>query len=226
MSFITTIKQEGMRMAKFTIELYNLIESGFDLGLREYPIFDETYRNVLNKKLIQHYYMREIGFETAGLFKFMLNKSMNEIMPYYNQLYESVKIFKEKNPFEDKNITESSNRKNKGTSSQTGTGTTTSEDLDVRSDTPQSMLAIGDIKNNTYASDASWDNANATSSSTNDLTVDNTEDYINTIVGTNGGKNYSEMLLDWRNTFLNIDMMVIEDRSIKDCFMLVYEGRL
>lgn len=213
-------------MAKFTIEVYNLIESGFDIGLREYPIFDEKYRRVLNKKLLNHYWMREIGFETAGLFKFMLNRSMAEIMPYYNQLYESVNIFKEKNPFEDKNIVESSNRKNKGTSSQTGTGTTASEDLDVRSDTPQSMLAIGDIKTNTYASDASWDNSNATSTSSQDLSVDNTEDYINTIIGTNGGKNYSEMLQDWRNTFMNIDMMVIEDRSIKDCFMQIYEGRL
>lgn len=209
-------------MSKYTTQLRYIIEMEFDLGLKDYPIFDETYRSVLNKKLIDHYYFREIGFETAELFKRFLNRSMNEIMPYYNQLYESVNVFKEKNPFEDKNITESSNRKNKGTSSQTGTGTTTSEDLDVRSDTPQSMLAIGDIKNNTYASDASWDNANATSSSTNDLKVDNTEDYINTIVGTNGGKNYSEMLLDWRNTFLNIDMMVIEDPEIKNCFMLIY----
>lgn len=209
-------------MSKYTTQLRYIIEMGFDLGLKDYPIFDETYRDVLNKKLINHYYFREIGFETAEFFKRFLNRSMNEIMPYYNQLYESVIKFKEKNPFEDKNITESSNRKNKGTSSQTGTGTTTSEDLDVRSDTPQSMLAIGDIKNNTYASDASWDNANATSSSTSDLKVDNTEDYINTIVGTNGGKNYSEMLLDWRNTFLNIDMMVIEDPEIKNCFMLLY----
>lgn len=209
-------------MSKYTTQLRYIIEMDFDLGLKDYPIFDEAYRNVLNKKLIDHYYFREIGFETAELFKRFLNRSMNEIMPYYNQLYESVSKFKEKNPFEDKNITESSNRKNKGTSSQTGTGTTTSEDLDVRSDTPQSMLAIGDIKNNTYASDASWDNANATSTSSNDLIVDNTEDYINTIVGTNGGKNYSEMLLDWRNTFLNIDMMVIEDPEIKNCFMLIY----
>ena len=209
-------------MSKYTTQLRYIIEMEFDLGLKDYPIFDETYRDVLNKKLIDHYYFREIGFETAELFKRFLNRSMNEIMPYYNQLYESVIKFKEKNPFEDKNITESSNKKNKGTSSQTGTGTTTSEDLDVRSDTPQSMLAIGDIKNNTYASDASWDNANATSSSTSDLKVDNTEDYINTIVGTNGGKNYSEMLLDWRNTFLNIDMMVIEDPEIKNCFMLLY----
>lgn len=209
-------------MSVFTTQLRYIVEEGYDLGLKDYPIFDEKYRTILNDKLIKHYYFREIGMETTALFKFFLNQSMNEIMPYYNQLYESVNLFKEKDPFEDKNIVESSNRKNKGTSSQTGTGTSTSEDLDVRSDTPQSMLAIGDIKTNTYASDASWDNSNATSTSSQDLSVDNTEDYINKIIGTNGGKNYSEMLEDWRNTFLNIDMMVIEDEKIKNCFMLIY----
>ena len=33
--------------------------------------------------------MREIGFETVGLFKLFLNERMAEIMPYYNKLYES-----------------------------------------------------------------------------------------------------------------------------------------
>ena len=55
----------------------------------EYPIFDEKYRKVLNNKIIRHYYTREIGFETVGLWRFKLNTKMKEIMPYFNQLYES-----------------------------------------------------------------------------------------------------------------------------------------
>lgn len=54
-------------MATYTTELRRLIENGFDLGLDDYPIFDEEYRAVLNKKIIDHYYFCEIGFETAGL---------------------------------------------------------------------------------------------------------------------------------------------------------------
>ena len=71
-------------MSKYTTELRYLIQSGFDLGLRNYPIFDENYRSKLNEKILNHYYMREIGFETAGLFKRYLNVKMEEIMPYYN----------------------------------------------------------------------------------------------------------------------------------------------
>ena len=55
----------------------------------EYPLFDEAYRQTLNNKIIKHFYTREIGYETVGLWRFKLNTKMNEIMPYYNQLYES-----------------------------------------------------------------------------------------------------------------------------------------
>ena len=79
-------------MSKYTTELRYLIQSGFDLGLRNYPIFDENYRSKLNEKILNHYYMREIGFETAGLFKRYLNVKMEEIMPYYNQMYLSASI--------------------------------------------------------------------------------------------------------------------------------------
>ena len=54
-----------------------------------YPIFDESYRNVLETKILKHYYTREIGEETVGLWKLRLNRKLNEIMPYYNKLYET-----------------------------------------------------------------------------------------------------------------------------------------
>lgn len=79
-------------MSFYTTQLRQLIENGYDIGLKDYPIFDESYRNVLNQKIIDHYYMREIGAETPALFVFFLNRKMREIMPYYNQLYESAKI--------------------------------------------------------------------------------------------------------------------------------------
>lgn len=54
-----------------------------------WPIFDEAYRNVLCTKILKHYYTREIGEETVGLWKLRLDVKLNEIMPYYNKLYES-----------------------------------------------------------------------------------------------------------------------------------------
>ena len=55
----------------------------------DFPIFDENYREPLCKKILKHFYTKEIGEETVGLWKLRLDDRMNEIMPYYNKLYES-----------------------------------------------------------------------------------------------------------------------------------------
>lgn len=78
-------------MALYTMELRDALEylesMGASTGLEEYPIFDETYRPLLNKKIRDHYYLREIGLETAEQFAFYLGRKMNEIMPLFNKLY-------------------------------------------------------------------------------------------------------------------------------------------
>lgn len=65
----------------------------------DYPIYDEAYRPVLENKIINHFYFREIGAETVGQFQFMLARTMNEIMPVYNGLYQSAAM--SFNPFYD-----------------------------------------------------------------------------------------------------------------------------
>ena len=55
----------------------------------DFPIFDENYREVICTKILRHYYTREIGLETVGLWKLKLQTKLNEVMPYYNQLYQS-----------------------------------------------------------------------------------------------------------------------------------------
>lgn len=53
----------------------------------DFPIFDENYRQVLCRKILKHYYTREIAHETVGRWKLALNAKLNEIMPYYNHKY-------------------------------------------------------------------------------------------------------------------------------------------
>ena len=60
-----------------------------------FPIFDENYRNVLCTKILRHYYTREICEEVVGLWKLRLETRLNEIMPYYNQLYKEEIIERE-----------------------------------------------------------------------------------------------------------------------------------
>ncbi len=91
----------------------------------DFPIFDEAYRNVLETKILKHYYTREIGEETVGLWKFRLNTTLNEIMPYYNKLYNSELL--DFNPLYDVNYTREGNR----TTNETGE----SEGRDVTNET-------------------------------------------------------------------------------------------
>lgn len=69
----------------------------------DFPIYDESYRLILEKKILRHYYTREICEETYGLWKLRLEDRLNVIMPYYNQLYRSALLAF--NPFYDVDLT-------------------------------------------------------------------------------------------------------------------------
>lgn len=118
-------------MSKYTTELRYIVESKFDLGLKDYIIYKEVYRETLNKKILDHYYFREIGLETPAMFKMFLNRKMNEIMPFYNQLYKSADI--EFNPLwnvemhETFSHTTTDNGKTTNVIDNVGAGTTTND---------------------------------------------------------------------------------------------------
>lgn len=69
-----------------------VIDKSWNKIFKNFPIFDESYREGLCKKILNHYYTREIGAETVALWKFWLNQKMCEIMPYYNKLYLSEQL--------------------------------------------------------------------------------------------------------------------------------------
>jgi hypothetical protein len=85
----------------------------------DFPIFDEAYRLPLEVKILRHFYTREICAETVGLWKLWLEATMNEIMPYYNQLYKSELL--EFNPLYDVDLTTT----HKGSGTNKGTDTRT-----------------------------------------------------------------------------------------------------
>lgn len=88
-----------------------------------FPIFDNSYKEALCKKILMHYYTREIGFETVGLWKLKLETKMNEIMPYYNKLYES-ETYKF-NPLYDMDYTKTHEGEDSGTSEDSSSHTGT-----------------------------------------------------------------------------------------------------
>lgn len=231
-----------------------------------WPIFDESYRNVLETKILKHYYTREIGLETYGLWKLKLDTKLNEIMPYYNQLYKSALL--EFNPLYDVDITRNHTGKKTGTEALKGNvdingqvlvdnhgnvnttddttvaNTTTSENIDKFSATPQG--AIDNLRNEKYLTNARMVNdtntsngtttgktdtstdsttdttTNTTTTTNNSTTINNTEDYLETVKGKQGTQSYASLIMEFRETFLNIDMMVIED--LGELFMNIWTG--
>lgn len=277
-----------------------------------YPIFDESYRNVLETKILKHYYTREIAFETPGLWKLKLDTKLNEIIPYYNQLYKSTLL--DFNPFYDVDLTRDHVTQNQGKQDVTGnanvnadstqdvtgkidktttesekehstndgtqhgstsetTQETTKQDqnnttnhMDAYSDTPQGALT--DVESLTYLTNArkitdsdtgatsgssngsssgttenttttafdgtsnidkqtnqtdttkTVNNATTITNNTTNTVISNTEDYLEHVKGKQGVQSYSSLLKEFRETMLNIDLMLIEELS--DLFFTLY----
>lgn len=47
----------------------------------------DTTADTIKQAILRHYYMREIGAETMGLWRFYLSTKLNEIMPWYVDLH-------------------------------------------------------------------------------------------------------------------------------------------
>ena len=207
----------------------------------DFPIYDESYRNVLCTKILKHYYTREIGAETVGLWKLWLDTRLNEIMPYYNQLYKSAMI--EFNPMYDIDLsTEHSksfdgNTDVTGNSSENYNGNSDTISVDKNNNTTRNLFSetpqgsLDNVENETYLTNATkiMDSGNSESSTGNEFNSDrvinrtdktiakNTEEYMQSIKGKTGGASYSKRLQEFRDTFINIDKMIIDE--LKDLFL-------
>ena len=221
--------------------LSNSWDKVFDFA---FPIFDENYRSVLCQKILKHYYTREISFETVGLWKLKLNMMMNEIMPYYNLLYNSAALTY--NPLVDADYTKTHEGEDAGSGTETGTHTGTVADSGVRntdyeqdqtnwnvySDTPQGALT--NVENETYLTNArkvtnhtegSNDETNSNTRTYNEGTglnrrFSNTDEYVDHIIGKFPGKSYPQLIREYRENFLNIDVDIINELS--DLFIKIW----
>lgn len=206
-----------------TIEINELLENGFSLGLDQYPIFDEDYREELNAKIVNHYRFREICCSSPARFKYFLNVKMDEIMPLYNQRYNSAKITF--NPLYTKDITQNATRHNTG--SVTGNNTATIETDDTRNNTGTNItkdktqdtpMGNVDITENNYLTGVHTitetpDNTETLHSSVNNTAETGSNSSMNDTMEDSisgfDGISASELIKQYRETFLNIDMEVI-----------------
>lgn len=158
-------------MATFTMTLSEIMDGyGVDtiddatlmpsiFGLDKYPIFDDAYRDELNRKIIARFWNREIGHETEEMFRMRMDTRMREIMVEKNQLYQSELI--KFNPMHTIDIKTDVNE----TATGTLAGTTT-----ANQDTTDQI--IGKTTNDVTTSGQS----DTTTSGTSDVTTDMSKD--------------------------------------------------
>lgn len=232
-------------MAKYTIELHricdiygrNEVENWFkDYDINNYltPIqieqiqkFNVWSKDRLATKIVDHYFMREIGFETPALFKHYAKVKMQEIME--RQLPKIYSNFLEYDPLSNVDFTEEYTREITGTGKNEGNSNSNSSNnasgLNVNSDTPQGQISKQDILNGAYASNT---NASETESSINDNTTTSSNSESNTIEkftrheeGDNGVIITNQRLVkEYREIIIAIDEEIINE--LNKLFMGLY----
>lgn len=237
-------------MGDFTLELHKVLRFtggtldangdyvNFNIGLHDYPIWDNNYRATLNRKIINRYLNREIGMENIERWTHRLRSRMHEIMPPYIELFNTTLFDLDPTKTVDiKTLTEgavNSLRQSSGETETTGSSETSSsatagsKNRQMNLDFPQFALA----DNADYATSGADSNAQNTSTGSSDISEsgkveasdsaseDSTTSGESRTVGYQGVP--ADLILAARSVIINIDLAIIEDLS--DLFMLVWEN--
>ena len=216
-------------MAKYTFELRRLfdfytretVEGWFkDYQLSDYLTADEIQiitergtwsKDKLAKKIVDHYYMREIGFETPYLFQHYVKTTMNEIMERKLPLIYSASI--EYDPLVNVDYTETFER----TIDNTVSGTDSNSGLTVNSTTPQGQISKAEILQGKYATSTQAGESSGSNESTG-----NTEEGSNKHVKGNRGVSDTaqKMIEQYRKNIIAIDTDIINE--LDDLFMGIW----
>lgn len=226
---------------KVTEELRDLVAAGVNIWDFEYPSYYKVdAKAAFEKKVLDHFWTRQIGQETVGRFLLYFRRTVREIMPYYIQRYESVDMMNdpEIRPLDNYNMieeyeqetSESGEASNESTGSSSGTGT--EKKTRAESITPDGSLNWA--LNPTNPATISLDYASNVQQEINDNKASETSESSGSTSSSNQGSTshrltrrgnigvttYAQLLEGYRQTFLNIDMEIIEALDI--CFLGVY----
>ena len=222
-------------MAKYTIELRKIIdlygrsevESWFtDYNLADYltPTQIQTITDTgvwtkekLARKIINHYYMREIGLETPALFKHYVKVKLDEIMESKLPLIYTNAI--QYDPLINVDFTEEFTRNIGQQQNTTGTSSdnATASGLTVNSNTPQGKISKEGILEGDYATTTSaYENETESNVTTNSDGTSNTDEtYTKRVRGNQGiSASYQAMIKQFRENIVSIDKDIIEELNV------------
>lgn len=236
-------------MAKYTMELRKIIEyygrdkvkAWFtDYELTDYLTAEEIAviekrgtwnKSKLAEKILNHYYFREIGFETPEMFSYYCKSFMKEIMDKKLQLIYSASIHIDPLVNVDYTETYKMDRTGEGQTELASTGSSSSNatgsGLTINSDTPQGQISKIDILEGKYASQTSANEGKTNTSGTsniNDKGKNNhkvNENWERRKVGNDGITATQQALIkQYRQILIGIDEDIINECNV--LFMGIY----
>lgn len=216
-------------MSNYTLELRQACSNNVkELFNFPYNFYDEALKEQFEIKFLDHYFFDEIGFETIDRFKHRLRTRLNEIAPYYKQLYFTELESKKCNFMLNKDLKETfvrdvtNNAISNSVMNNDNTSNITSENLGYDSVTPEGSIediekymtnaTKGNATNSTTAKDVN------TANSTSEGTGKESTELISQ--GNIGITSSGQLLEDWRKILINIDQLIINE--CQDLFMMIY----
>ena len=173
----------------------------------------------LAAKIVDHYYMREIGYETPALFKHFAKIKMKEIMEYQLPVVYSNSL--EYDPLESVLFDITETRQVHGEGSSESSSNASGNGISISSDTPQGRIQKSDIIAGNYASEASNSETESTVKGNTDTSSDTTEEWHHHEQGNKGVlDSYQKMLVDYRKSLVAVDKEIIA--QLNDLFMGIY----
>ena len=178
----------------------------------DYPLSEKITKEKFECMILNHFLMRRIGFETLTAFKIGLNCKINEIIPIFNSMYNSIdnwdlftgdEILRVGN---DENYTDSENNTD-------NTAYANGNNISDRrtSDTPQDHLE--DVRDGSYVTNYSYDIDNNSASSGGNS---------NSKKKTNDVKNYTEKTTHTATPTEKIEIITKIQNEISNIYKIVY----
>lgn len=208
-------------MAKYTIELDTLLrDTNFILFNFDYDFYTDNIeiKKKFEQKFIDRYRFNEIGFETVARFKHYLKTSLNEIAPYYRQLYESELRCNDIDFMLNKDYTESFIKNLDSLVKSTESQDSNYSDITNESNINDGVSDVNLSKGNLTSVSGNENKSNILGQGTNESSQ--SESYVLKGQGNIGITSSAELLQKWREVMINIDQMILDD--LKDLFMSIY----
>lgn len=228
-------------MAKYTIELRKVCDlytrevvenwfKSYELSdfltpeqINQIQKYNVWSKEKLAKQIVDHYYMREIGFETPALFAHYAKVTMNELMENY--LLKIYTKFLEYDPLSSVDYTEEYTREIEAEqkAKTNGNSNSNSSSLSINNNTPQKRITKQNLNDGLYASNINQteieDNTeNNQNSEGNSKTI---EKYTHSMKGDNGVIVTNQYLVrEFRELAINFNKEIIDE--LNTLFMGLY----